>query len=147
MQIGVPKEVVPGERRVALAPESAARLVSAGHQVLVESGAGAEATFDDGGYTQAGAQVLPDPASLYRRYELVLKVRAPDVNPADNADEITLLHEGTLLVALLNPLAAPQRMHQLAERRVTGLSLDAIPRITRAQGMDALSSMSTVAGY
>ena len=132
---------------MALVPESAARLAGAGHQVLVESGAGAEAAFDDGAYTQAGALVLPDAASLYRRSELVLKVQAPGINPASGADELALMRDGTMLVALLNPLAAPERIARLAERRVTGFSLDAIPRITRAQGMDVLSSMSTVAGY
>lgn len=147
MEIGIPREVVAGERRVAFIPEHAARLADAGHHVLVESGAGAGAYLDDGAYVQAGAQVVPDPAALYRQSDLVLKVRAPDVNPVDGADEIALLREGMLLIALLDPLITPKRMSQLAERGVTSFSLDAIPRITRAQGMDVLSSMSTVAGY
>lgn len=149
MEIGVPRETVAGERRIALIPEHAARLAEAGHHVLVESGAGDAYTGDDA-YAQAGAQMLADPAALYQRAKLVLKVRAPQTNPlADVAgvDEIAVLRGGTLLVAVLEPLADPERMWLLAERGVTAFSLDAIPRITRAQGMDVLSSMSTVAGY
>jgi H+-translocating NAD(P) transhydrogenase subunit alpha len=145
MKIGVPKEIMAGEHRVALVPESAARLVAAGHHVLVETGAGAHAYIDDLAY--AGAQVVPDPHTLYAHAELVLKVRAPARHPTHDYDEIALLREGTLLIALLQPLAAPERMRRLAARGVTSFSLDALPRITRAQGMDALSSMSTVAGY
>ena len=143
--IGVPKEIMAGERRVALVPESAARLVAAGHHVLVETGAGAHAYIDDLAY--AGAQVVPDPHTLYAHAELVLKVRAPARHPTHDYDEIALLREGTLLIALLQPLSAPERMRRLAARGVTSFSLDVLPRITRAQGMDALSSMSTVAGY
>ena len=145
MKIGVPKEIMAGERRVALVPESAARLVAAGHHVLVETGAGARAYIDDLAY--AGAQVVPDPHTLYAHAELVLKVRAPACHPTHAYDEIALLREGTLLIALLQPLSAPERMRRLAARGVTSFSLDVLPRITRAQGMDALSAMSTVAGY
>ncbi|HKC75352.1 MAG TPA: NAD(P)(+) transhydrogenase (Re/Si-specific) subunit alpha, partial [Chloroflexota bacterium] len=145
MEIGIPKEIMAGERRVALVPESAARLVAAGHHVLVETGAGAHAYIDDLAY--AGAQVVPDPRTLYAHAELVLKVRAPARHPTHDYDEIALLREGTLLIALLQPLSAPERMRQLAARGVTSFSMDVMPRITRAQGMDALSSMSTVAGY
>ena len=145
MKIGVPKEIMAGEQRVALVPESAARLVAAGHHVLVETGAGAHAYIDDLAY--AGAQVVPDPHTLYARAELVLKVRAPARHPTRDYDEIALLRKGTLLIALLQPLSAPERMRRLAARGVTSFSLDVLPRITRAQGMDALSSMSTVAGY
>jgi NAD(P) transhydrogenase subunit alpha len=145
MKIGVPKEIMAGEQRVALVPESAARLVAAGHHVLVETGAGAHAYIDDLAY--AGAQVVRDPHTLYAHAELVLKVRAPARHPTHDYDEIALLREGTLLIALLQPLSAPERMRRLAARGVTSFSLDVLPRITRAQGMDALSSMSTVAGY
>ena len=145
MKIGVPKEIMAGEHRVALVPESGARLVAAGHDVLVETGAGAHAYIDDLAY--AGAQVVPDPRTLYAHAELVLKVRAPARHPTRDYDEIALLREGTLLIALLQPLSAPERMRRLAARGVTSFSLDVLPRITRAQGMDALSAMSTVAGY
>ena len=136
-----------GERRVALVPESAARLVAAGHHVLVETGAGAQAYSDDRAYADAGAQVVPDSRALYAQAEIVLKVRAPARHPTHGYDEIALLRAGTMLVALLQPLSAPDRMRQLAARGVTSLSMDVMPRITRAQGMDVLSSMSTVAGY
>jgi NAD(P) transhydrogenase subunit alpha len=147
MAIGVPREVTAGETRVALVPERVAFLVSKGQEVLVEVGAGGAACFTDVAYVQAGAQIVPDVQTLYGRADLVLKVRAPTVNPLLNEDEITLLREGSLLVALLEPLAAPQRMAQLAERQITSFSLDTMPRITRAQSMDVLSSMATVAGY
>ena len=147
MEIGVPKEVVAGERRVALVPESVAKLVAKGHHVIVESGAGREAYIEDGAYAEAGAQLAPDTAALYAQAELVLKVQAPACDPTRNRDEAALLREGSVLVALLQPLVAPDRIKQLAERGVTGFSMDLVPRITRAQGMDVLSSMSTVAGY
>ena len=99
--IGVPKEIMAGERRVALVPERVSYLVSKGHQVLLETGAGAEAFFDDGSYTQAEAQIVPDPRTLYAKADLVLKVRAPAFDPDSEADEIDLLREGTVLVALL----------------------------------------------
>ncbi|HVC81197.1 MAG TPA: Re/Si-specific NAD(P)(+) transhydrogenase subunit alpha [Chloroflexota bacterium] len=147
MIIGVPKEIMAGERRVALVPERVAYLVGKGHQVLIETGAGAAAFFDDGSYTRAGAQIALDPRTLYAGVDLVLKVRAPAFDPDSEADEIDLLRQGAVLVALLDPLAAPNRMGRLAARGVTSFSLDVIPRITRAQSMDVLSSMATVAGY
>jgi len=147
MLIGVPKEILSGERRVALNPERVAYLVGKGHKVLVEAGAGSEAFFDDGAYTQAGAQLAPDAQALYTQADLVVKVRAPGVNPATRVDELTLLREGSMLVGLLEPLASPARVGDLAARKVTSFSLDALPRITRAQSMDVLSSMATIAGY
>src|SRR5256886_14061949 len=147
VEIGIPKEIMAGERRVALVPESAARLMAAGHHVLVEAGAGAQAYFDDRAYAEAGAQVVLASRALYAQAELVLKVRAPARHPTHGYDEIALLRPGTMLIALLQPLSAPERMRRLAARRVTSFSMDVMPRITRAQGMDALSSMSTVAGY
>jgi NAD(P) transhydrogenase subunit alpha len=128
-------------------PERVAFLVGKGQEVLVEAGAGEAAYFTDDAYVKAGAQIVPDARSLYARADLVLKVQAPAINPLLEEDEISLLREGSLLVALLEPLMAPQRMARLAERQVTSFSLDAVPRITRAQSMDVLSSMATVAGY
>lgn len=147
MVIGVPKELVPGERRVALVPERAAFLGGRGEEVLVEAGAGASAFFADRDYAAAGAQVVPDPQTLYARASMVLKVQAPSSDPLQPVDEIDLLRPGTILVAVLEPLVAPERIKRLAERSITSFSLDALPRITRAQGMDVLSSMATVAGY
>jgi NAD(P) transhydrogenase subunit alpha len=131
---------------VALVPESAGRLVGAGHHVMVEAGAGRYAGATDEAYVDVGAQVVPDAEVIYTRADLVLKVRGPAAT-ANGSDEIALLREGTVLVALLQPLIMPGRMRLLAEQGITSFSMDAIPRITRAQNMDALSAMSTVAGY
>ena len=147
MVIGIPKEVLADERRVALLPERVGYLVKKGHELLVESGAGLGAFADDEAYKQAGAQIASGAKDLYARADLVLKVRAPGVNPVDNVDEITLLREGMALVALLDPLNSPRRMGELANKKIAAFSLDAMPRITRAQSMDVLSSMATVAGY
>lgn len=147
MKVGVPKEIVPGERRVALVPETVGRLTRAGTAVLVEKGAGEGAYFRDDEYRSAGAEVVPDAASLFGRVDLVLKVQRPVRNEALGRHEVELMREGAALVAFLQPLLNPDLVKMLAARRITSFSVDAIPRITRAQTMDALSSMATVAGY
>ncbi len=147
MVIGIPREILAEERRVALLPERVGYLVKKGHTLLVQSGAGSGAYADDGAYTQAGAQIAADAKDLYARADLVLKVRAPGVSPVDGVDELILLREGSALVALLEPLTSPSRMNALASRNIACFSLESMPRITRAQSMDVLSSMATVAGY
>lgn len=147
MIIGVPREILSDERRVALVPERVAALVGAGQEILVETGAGRQAFFDDAAYVKAGARLAPDSRTLYAEADMVVKVRAPALDPLAELDEMELLREESLLVALLDPLQKPWRVQQLAERRITSFSLDAMPRITRAQSMDVLSSMATVAGY
>jgi NAD(P) transhydrogenase subunit alpha len=137
MKIGVPRETVPGERRVALVPETVGRLVKAGNEVLVERGAGTEAAFIDSAYEQAGARIVDDAFDA----DLIAKVQRP------TQDEIGKLKQGQVLIAFLQPLVEPKLAATLAERGVVALSMDAIPRITRAQPMDALSSQATVAGY
>ncbi|MCA1830502.1 MAG: NAD(P) transhydrogenase subunit alpha [Actinobacteria bacterium] len=137
MKIGVPKETMPGERRVALVPETAQRLIKQGNEVVVERGAGTEAAFVDGAYEQAGARVVDDAYDA----ELVVKVQKP------SAQELEKLRRGQMLIAFLQPLQDPKYSQSLAEKGVTALSMDAIPRITRAQPLDALSSQATVAGY
>jgi NAD(P) transhydrogenase subunit alpha len=139
MRLGVPKETAPGERRVALVPDGVRGLVESGAEVVVESGAGAEATFSDEAYEEAGASIVS--AADAFAADVVCKVQRP------SEDEVALLGEGNVLVGLLQPLTAPELSHALATRRVTAFSLDAVPRITRSQSMDALSSQSTVAGY
>jgi NAD(P) transhydrogenase subunit alpha len=136
MKVGVARESAPGERRVALVPDSVRRLVDAGVEVVVDPNAGQAASFLDGAYAEAGA-TAGDAWSA----DLVCKVQKP------SAEEVVRLREGQALVAFLQPLTAPELVRALAERRVTGFSMDSIPRITRAQPMDALSSQSTVAGY
>ena len=147
MKVGVPKEIEAGERRVALVPDAVARLVASGAEVLVESGAGEEATYDDDSYQQAGASIAPDAPSLYGQADVALKVQAPAMNPSLGKHEAELLNGGSTLIALLQPLANLELVRMLAERGVTSFSMDTIPRIARAQSMDALSSMSSLAGY
>ncbi len=140
MLIGVPRETEAGERRVALVPDTVRRLADDGVETLVEMGAGEAAGFPDDAYTEAGARVVPA-TELYAHAELVARVRRP------SAEEIASLREGQALVALLQPLADPSVAQALAAHRITAFSMDTIPRITRAQSMDALSSQATVAGY
>jgi len=136
MRIGVVRETTPGERRVALVPETVGRLAKSGNEVVVERGAGEASSFPDRMYTDAGASI-GDAWSA----ELVAKVAKP------SDDELGRLHEGAVLIAFLQPLTNHDLVRALARRRITSLSMDAIPRITRAQPMDALSSQATVAGY
>ncbi len=140
MNIGVPKESVAGERRVALVPDTIRRLADEGVDVLVESGAGEAAAFPDGAYEDAGARIVTTD-ELYAEADLVARIQPP------SPDEVGRLREGQVLVALLQPLVNVELARALAARGVTSFSMDAIPRITRAQPMDALSSQSTVAGY
>jgi NAD(P) transhydrogenase subunit alpha len=141
MKIGVPREVTPGERRVALVPDSIGKLAATGVEVMVEKDAGAAASFADAAYEAAGARIAPDAGAVYAEADLVAKVRGP------TAEELPRLREGTILVGFLQPLADADLARALAEAGVTSLSMDSMPRITRAQPMDALSSQSTVAGY
>jgi H+-translocating NAD(P) transhydrogenase subunit alpha len=138
MRVGVPKERAAGERRVALVPELAGRLVTSGFQVLVERGAGEAASFPDAAYEEAGARVVDD---VYGEADAVAKVQSP------SEDEVVRLREGQVLVGFLQPLTDPEGIARLAARGVTAFAMESIPRITRAQPMDALSSQATVSGY
>jgi NAD(P) transhydrogenase subunit alpha len=141
MKVGVARETAPGERRVALVPEALGRLVSAGHEILVEAGAGAGCFLPDEAYVEAGATVLPTD-ELYARAEVILRVQKP------SAEEVARLRSGQILIGLLQPLLDPALMATLAERGVTAVSLDLIPRtLSRAQSMDALSSQANIGGY
>jgi NAD(P) transhydrogenase subunit alpha len=144
--VGVPKETAPGERRVALVPDAAKPLKSRGIELLVEPGAGEAAGFPDAAYTQAGAALAPDAAAVFGRGELIVKVQAPRTLP-DGSHEADRLREGQVLVGALRPLDQPELARRLAQRRVTAFALELMPRITRAQSMDILSSMATIAGY
>ena len=141
MRVAVLKERIPGEHRVALVPESVARLVKAGFEVVIEQGAGETATLPDDLYAKAGASLAPDPAAACQGSGIVLKVQRPAT------DEISFLPEGSILIGLLQPASARPLMDALAARRITALAMELVPRITRAQSMDALSSQATVAGY
>ncbi len=141
MKIGVARESAAGEHRVALVPETAKRLDGTGVELIVESGAGLGASFLDEDYAEAGIRVVPDPDSLYAEADLIVKVQKPSF------EEIALLRDGQALVALLQPLVNTELIQAIAARGATAFSMDAVPRITRAQPMDALSSQATVAGY
>jgi NAD(P) transhydrogenase subunit alpha len=141
MKVGVARETAAGERRVALVPEALAKLQAAGLDVLVESGAGAGSAIPDSAFVEAGARVVPRDA-LYAESDLVLRVAKP------SPDEVGLLRQGQAVIAFLQPLIDPQTAKTLADRGVTAISLDAIPRtLSRAQTMDALSSQANVGGY
>lgn len=146
MRIGVPKETSPRERRVALVPESCKKLIQAGYEVSVEAGAGVAAGFADAAYRDAGATLAEDPAALFAAADLLLKVNAPTA-ASSGRDEVAWLRPGSLYVGSLMPLRNLEAVRALAERRVTAFSTDAIPRTTRAQSMDTLSSMANIAGY
>jgi NAD(P) transhydrogenase subunit alpha len=146
MKVGIPKEVRPGERRVAATPDTVGRLRKLGFDVLVESGAGAGASFDDDAYTNAGAEVAADARSLWGSSDLVLKVQPPEALP-DGGHEADLLREGTTLVCFVWPAKNKELLERLALRKANVLGMDQVPRITRAQKIDALSSMANIAGY
>jgi NAD(P) transhydrogenase subunit alpha len=139
--IGVPREVVLGERRVALVPDIVKRLVAQGQRVVVETNAGEAAHLLDDAFTAAGATIVPDHASVFQQADLIVKVQKP------TPDEIGLLRRGQTLIAFLQPMVNTDLVQVLRDQGVTTFSMDAIPRTSRAQYMDALSSMATVAGY
>src|SRR6476620_84532 len=145
MRVAVPYEVIPGETRVALVPDVVPQLVKAGHTVAVQSGAGARAGFPDDAYTAAGATIEPDARSTYAGSQLILKVQRPVSSGA--TDEISLIEPESVLIGLLQPSGDPAIFRALADKRVVACSMELVPRTTRAQMMDALSSHSTVAGY
>jgi len=143
--IGVPVETTVGERRVALTPDAVKTLTGSGMEVHVEAGAGVEAGFDDAAYTAAGARIEADAAAIFAA-DCVVKVQPPGARPG-GGHEVDALRKGALLVGFLRPLDEPELAARLASQGVTAFSMELMPRITRAQSMDALSSMSTIAGY
>jgi NAD(P) transhydrogenase subunit alpha len=146
MRIAVAKEIEVCERRVALIPDTVARLVKKGLEVWVESGAGERSFFTDADYEAAGAVIIQDGDRLWSEAEILLKVSPPQERE-DGRSEIDLLKPGAILIGFLNPLGNPEIAKHLAERQVTALSMELIPRTTRAQSMDALSSQASIAGY
>jgi H+-translocating NAD(P) transhydrogenase subunit alpha len=139
--IGVPRETAAGEKRVATVPDVVERLVKLGFRVLVESGAGAEANFDDDAYRAAGAEIVASAAALWAGADIVFKVRAP------STAEIGAMRAGAILVSFIWPAQNPELLQQLAAKKATVLAMDSVPRISRAQKLDALSSMANIAGY
>lgn len=149
MIIGIPREIMHAENRVSATPESCAKLVKDGHHVLVEQGAGLGAYFHDEAYLNAGAEIVGDIRGLYQRANLILKVKEPLFNNTLGVHETDLMHKGQYLITFIHP-ASPvnhDMVRRMAEKGVISLTLDGVPRISRAQNMDALTSMSTCAGY
>ncbi len=147
MRIAVVKERRPLERRVAATPDTVKKFIGMGLEVVIESGAGEDAAMPDEAYSEAGGRVVPDTASALAEADIVLKVQRPLGPGEGEIDETALLKEGSTLVGLLAPYEAPDQMQIYAKRRVTAFSLERLPRITRAQSMDALSSQANLAGY
>jgi len=147
MQIGVPREIHDGEMRVATTPEVATQLQKLGFTVSVETGAGSGSNFDDESYRAAGVTVVPDTRALWAGSDIILKVRPPARHPQLGVDEVDLLRQGQVLISFLWPAQRPDLLKQLADKGVTTLAMDSVPRISRAQKMDALSSMANIAGY
>lgn len=149
MIIGIPKEIMPGERRVSAIPETVKKMIAQGTTVFVEKGAGEEAFYPDSEYVSAGAKIIDDVQELYKQADVILKVKEPQFNHQKNMHEIDMMSEGQYLITFLHP-AAPVNHHmirKMAEKGIIGLTLDGVPRISRSQRMDALSSMSACAGY
>jgi NAD(P) transhydrogenase subunit alpha len=147
MVIGVVAESLPGERRVALVPTAVPPLTKAGIEVLVEPGAGAAAGFLDAVYRERGATIAASRADVYQRADAVARVRLGPSSDGSTAGDLALLRPGQAVIAFLDPLGDRALMRALAERKVSAFSMELMPRITRAQSMDALSSMATIAGY
>jgi NAD(P) transhydrogenase subunit alpha len=141
MVIGVPAETAAGERRVSLVPETIAKLAKSGISAVVQTGAGVAAAYTDAAYEGAGATIAADAAEVFAKADFIAKVARP------NDDELALMRPGQTLLAFLSPLGDPQSVEKYAAKKITALSMDAIPRTTRAQSMDALSSQANIGGY
>ena len=149
MIIGIPKEIMQGENRVSAIPDTIKKFVQDGLEVLVENGAGTGAFYSDELYKAAGAKMVKDVKEIYEKADVILKVKEPLFNEEKNLHEIDMMHKGQYLITFIHP-AAPvnhKMVKHMAEKGIIGLTLDGIPRISRAQNMDALTSMSTCAGY
>jgi len=147
MKIGIPKEIHDGEKRVATTPDVAKQLIKLGFEVLVESGAGEGSSLSDAAYTEAGVTVVKGTKAVWDDSDIILKVRSPEFNSSLSSEEVDLLREKQVIITFLAPAQNPDLLKKLAEKKVTALSMDSVPRISRAQKMDALSSMANIAGY
>ncbi|MAY79233.1 MAG: NAD(P)(+) transhydrogenase (Re/Si-specific) subunit alpha [Deltaproteobacteria bacterium] len=147
MRVGIPTEVHPGERRVAATPDTVKKLIKLGFEVSVQAGAGEGARLSDEAFEQAGAEIVADVNTLWSTADIVLKVRGPETDPADGTSETERLRDGGWLISLIHPAINGPLVERLAERKATVIALDQIPRISRAQKMDVLSSMANIAGY
>lgn len=147
MKIGIPKEIWPEEHRVAAVPDIVDKMVKAGMEVVVESGAGKHSHFTDKDYERAGAKIESRPESLYGQADIILKVNRPMFDDKNNKHEIDYMKENAILIAPLFPTRNLDLVEKINAKKITAFSLDLLPRIARAQSMDILSSMSNIAGY
>jgi NAD(P) transhydrogenase subunit alpha len=145
--VGVPKESYPGERRVALVPTVIPSLLKAGFEVAVETSAGIEAGYTDAAYAEKGAKILPDRAALFGAADIVLQVLCYGSNDVTGAADLPLMRRDQVLIGFLRPFGSKEVIQQIAQTGVTAFSVELVPRTTRAQSMDALSSMGTICGY
>lgn len=147
MIIGVPKESYPGERRVALVPLAVPNLLKAGLEVVIEKSAGVEAGYPDAFYIEKGAKILPDRATVFANADIVVQVLCYGSNDVSGRTDLSLMRRGQVLIGFLRPLGSAEVIQQIAQTGVTSFSVELMPRTTRAQSMDALSSMGTICGY
>lgn len=147
MKIGIPKEIHLGEKRVATTPDAATQIMKLGFSVCIESGAGLNADISDAAYQAVGVEVLLDAPTLWREADIIMKVRAPEQHPELGIHEVDLLPDGGRLISFIWPAQQPELMDKLAAKNATVLAMDSVPRMSRAQKCDALSSMANIAGY
>ncbi len=146
-RIGIPKEIQPDERRVAATPQTVLKLVKLGFEVAVESNAGLESDYRNGEYREAGAEIIEDAKELWATSDVILKVRPPELNEEKGVHEVDLMREGGMLIGFMWAGQNKELLNRLAKKKATVFSMDSVPRITRAQKMDALSAMANIAGY
>ncbi|MBX2869236.1 MAG: Re/Si-specific NAD(P)(+) transhydrogenase subunit alpha [Acidiferrobacterales bacterium] len=147
MKIGIPREVQENENRVACTPEETGKLIKLGHEIAIEAGAGTAAGYTDEAYAEAGATLIETPDALWHQSEMILKVRAPQPHPGLGVNETSLLTEGKTLISFMAPGQNAELLENIAANKASALAVEAVPRISRAQKMDALSSMANIAGY
>src|SRR5210317_636341 len=147
MRIGVPRENEEGEKRVALTPDVAVKMQKLGFTLAIESGAGADASYSDEEYEKAGVEIVSDPKELWSSSDVILKVRPPKAHPELGFNGIELMKRDQTIISFLYPAMNPEMLQEMAEHGINALAMDSVPRISRAQKMDALSSMANIAGY
>ncbi len=147
MKIGIPKEIHEGEQRVATTPEAAEKIIKLGFEISIESGAGLGADITDEAYQEVGVKIVENAKSLWKNSDIIIKVRAPERHPELTIDEVELMKKGQHLISFIWPAQNEDLMQKLAAKKATVLAMDSIPRMSRAQKMDALSSMANIAGY
>jgi len=147
MRVGIARETFPGERRVALVPAVIPALTKSGFEILLEKGAGDSAGFPDPMYQEKGVRIVDERSEVFDSSDIILQVLGLGANPKAGVSDLKLFHENQIIIGFLDPFSSPESIRKLAERKTTTFAMELIPRITRAQNMDALSSMATITGY